>query len=506
MAVATFLSRILGLVRETVMAATFGASGITDAFTVAYRVPNMLRDLFAEGAFSSAFVPVFTEERLKSDQGARRLLWSLSILLFLVTGSLSILIAIFAPEVVDLVTNDKFTSDPARLQITIQLVRIMAPFLVLVSLAALFMGALNSLKVFFVPSLAPAFFNIMMIASMLILPSYLEERGFHSIFSLGIGVIAGGLAQLLVQIPLVFKNKYGPLGPIKLITEPTKKIANRVGIGTIGIAATQINILITTVLATGTQLGAVSWLTYGFRLFQFPVGILSVSIAGSNLVHFSDSWKRGEHEEAKNILKMSYYLSWLTITPAFCLLFPLADQTVHLIFERGAFTNSDTLYTGLALRAYLIGLPCYGLYKIFAPSFFTLDKPQVPVFISIVTIALNIVFCLAFVPKYGFQVLALGTSLSMILNSILQGFFLRKFIHLKLSFFFQARLLKVFASGAVCFILAWYGGQNFFVYQDSFLIKAMHYSGICLIGAIGYVLCLALLGELSSLKKALRMS
>ncbi|MCO4756233.1 MAG: murein biosynthesis integral membrane protein MurJ, partial [Bacteriovoracaceae bacterium] len=383
MAAATFSSRILGLVREQVMAAAFGASGITDAFAIAYRVPNMLRDLFAEGSFSSAFVPIFTEARIKDPLVARRLLWSLFILLGSITFVLSLGIFVFAEPIVLFVTNDKFSSDLERFNLTVGLVKMMSPFLVFISLAALFMGALNSLKIFFVPSLAPAFFNIVMITSILTLPKVLEGNGIHPVFCLGIGVVVGGFVQMIFQVPLIFKMAYGPQGPISLINDYTKRIIHRVGIGTIGIAATQINVLINTILATGTMIGAVSWLTYAFRLFQFPVGILSVSIAGSNLVHFSDAWKSNEKEKAVGYLSTSYFLSFLVISPAFALLYSMAEPTVHLVFERGAFDASDSTMTTMALRYYLYGLPFYGLYKIFAPTFFTLDRPKIPVFISV---------------------------------------------------------------------------------------------------------------------------
>jgi putative peptidoglycan lipid II flippase len=504
MAVATFLSRILGLVREQAMAAIFGASGLTDAFTVAYRVPNMLRDLFAEGAFSSAFVPIFTEQRLKDPLAARRLLWSLFILLGTTTGLISIIIIFLAPEIADFLTAEKFLGDFHRMTITVTMIKIMAPFLLFISLSALFMGALNSLKFFFVPSLAPAFFNVVMILSIWFLPDYLKKQNVHPIMSLACGVIVGGFVQMLVQIPLIFKVAYGPLGPIKLITESTTKIINRVGIGTIGIATNQINIIVTTILATGTVLGAVSWLTYAFRLFQFPVGILSVSIAGSNLVHFADKWKAGEYEEAKALLKSSYLLSFFTIVPACVLLYAMARESVHMVFERGAFSVEDTIMTTKALYFYLVGLPFYGVYKIFAPTFFTLDKPKVPVFISVASITLNIIFCVLMTPKYGFSILALGTSLSMIFNCSLQILFLKKYLELDMTFFIDKRLFKIILAGAFCLAVTKYMSQMFFHYDDNMVAKSLWF---CIIGFFGvgiYGLVLVVLGEKNALKKIFR--
>ena len=500
MAVATFSSRILGLVRELSMAAYFGASGMTDAFLVAYRIPNMLRDLFAEGAFSSAFVPVFTEVREKDPQEARRLLWSLFVLLGLITLIISIAIIIFAPELASLFAPS-FKQVPDKFQTTVILIRIMAPFLALISMAALFMGALNSLKVFFIPSFAPVFFNVVMIFSIIFVPPLLTTRGINAILALGLGVIVGGLAQVLFQVPMIFKKAYGPMGPITLFSQHTKKIINRIGIGTIGIAATQINLLVNTILASGTVVGAVSWLSYAFRLFQFPVGILSVSIANTNLVHFSEAWKRGERESAISFLKTSYTFSFLVIIPAMSLLLALSQETVHLILERGRFDAQDTAMTGLALRYYLLGLPFYGLYKIFAPTFFALDRPKIPVICSVFAIAFNVVFCILMTPKYGFSILAFGTSLSMLLNTVAQSILLKRTLSLSLSFFINLRIIKIVISGIICFVVVNFLREEFLLLTDSFGKKLSLFLLISFAGATIYGLILVVMGEWSNLKR-----
>lgn len=504
MAIATFSSRILGLVREQAIAAVFGASGVTDAFTIAYRIPNMLRDLFAEGAFSSAFVPTFTGVKIRNEKLAKGLLWSMVVLLTLITGVISLGIIVYAQEIVMALTNEVFNSDVERLNMTVGLVRIMAPFLVLISLAALFMGTLNTLKVFFVPSFAPALFNIAMIACIFILPDHLKVWGHHPVYSLGIGVILGGFIQMIVQVPLLLKKGYGPQGPFKLISSDSKTVLNRIGIGTIGIAATQINVIVTTILATGTVVGAVSWLTFAFRLFQFPVGILSVSIAGSNLVHFSEAWKNSDREKAIEYLSMSYFLSFLTIVPAMALLFALSKESVHLVFERGAFDGNDTSMTYMALKYYLIGLPSYGLYKIFAPTFFTLDRPKIPIKISVFSILCNIAFCVYFTPKYGFWVLALGTSLSMILNSTIQAICLKSLLEMSWSFFFKFRILKIIAAGVITYVATLQASEYLFNYSDPFYRKAFMF---CLSGALGalcYGVTLAIFGEWKELKKVIK--
>jgi putative peptidoglycan lipid II flippase len=441
MAIATFFSRILGLVREQVMAAYFGASGVTDAFLVAYRIPNLLRDLFAEGAFSSAFVPTFVEANQESQQQSRELMWSLFWLLFFITGAICIGIMIFAPELIS-VFAPAFTKDPEKFNITVNLTRIMAPFLTFISLAALFMGALNSLKVFFIPALAPASYNVMSILSMITLSGVLARNGHHPIYSLGIGAMLGGFMQAAVQLPLIWKKGFKPLWPKKFWTARSKKVVKLIGPGMIGFAAAQVNLLITTILATPI-VGATSWLNYSFRLFQLPVGILSVSIGNSNLVHFSEAWKKNDQDGAKASLQQSYYLSFLTVMPALVILYCLSDEIVNLIFERGRFSRESTLMTAEALRMYALGLPFYGLYKIWVPTFYALDRQKIPVMASLLSIAFNISFCLLLTPIFGFKILALGTTLSVLVNSGFQSLVLKKDLKLSWGFFFAPRIFKV---------------------------------------------------------------
>ena len=500
MAIATFCSRILGLVREQVMAAYFGASGVTDAFLVAYRIPNLLRDLFAEGAFSSAFVPTFVEANQESQHESRQLLWSLFWLLFFITGSICIGIMIFAPELISLFAP-AFTKYPEKFQITVNLTRIMAPFLTFVSLAALFMGALNSLKIFFIPALAPASYNVMSILCMLGLSGFIHKLGYHPIYSLGIGAMLGGFMQAAVQLPLIWRKGFRPLWPKKFWTTRSKKIVTLIGPGLIGFAAAQVNLLITTILATPI-VGATSWLNYSFRLFQLPVGILSVSIGNSNLVHFSEAWKKKDHSGAKASLQQSYYLSFLTVMPAMVILYCLSEEIVNIIFERGKFSRESTLMTAEALRMYALGLPFYGLYKIWVPTFYALDRQKIPVLASLFSIAFNIAFCLILTPVFGFKILALGTTLSVLVNSAIQSFILKKDLELSWRFFFSTRILKVVGATAGCAIIVETLLKTDF-FSQPFITKCLYLTmEISAIGAL-YISLLLLMGERSAVNALL---
>ena len=442
MAAATLTSRVLGLVREQAIAMMFGASFLTDAFWVAYRIPNMLRDLFAEGNFSSAFVPVLSEELSKSEEDGRNLFWSVFFLLLLITSIIAGCVLFFSDEIVRFIAPS-FYENPEQFLIASNLVKLMAFFLPCVSLAALAMGGLNSKKLFFLPAMAPASFNVVMIGAIFGLTVYLKTAGIETIYALGVGVLVGGATQFFVQLPSLLKNGYELKAKVSLFSPQVKRILHRLGIGTIGIAATQINLLINTFLATSAGVGAVSFLSFGMRLFQFPVGILGVSISGANLVYFSEKWKNGEEKQAKEILQSSYFLSLFVMLPAAVFLYFFAREIVFLVFERGSFDAAAGDNTSIALKCYLIGLPSYGLYKIFGPTFYAIDKEKLPIGISIFCIIVNVIFCLSLTPVYGFKILALGTSISMLLNSLMQMWFINREVNLGIGFFLSKKVSRL---------------------------------------------------------------
>ncbi|MBF0205642.1 MAG: murein biosynthesis integral membrane protein MurJ [Oligoflexia bacterium] len=494
MSAATFASRILGLVREQVMAMIFGASYLTDAFLVAYRIPNLLRDLLAEGAFSAAFVPIFTEVRKRQGEAAaKELLWSIAILLFLITGLVGLLIYIFSPALITFFAPS-FSSNAYKFNIAVILTRIMSGFLLCVSLAALFMGVLNSLKVFFVPALAPAGFNVVMVISCLLLPNVLERYGLAAIYALGIGVLLGGICQVGIQIPLLLKYQHGPFWPRQLLSPVALRVIRRLGPGLIGFAAGQINLLVTTILASGI-VGAVSWLNYAFRLFQFPVGIVGVSVANSHLVHFSDAVKGGEMQRAKELLSISYHLILSMLLPATTLLFFLAEEITNIVFQRGKYTAFDTLMTADVLRLYALGLPFYGIYKLMVPTFYALDKQKIPIIITVTTIAVNILFCLYFIDRVGFRVLAIGTTLTMLLNSLLLLSLVQEALNLELNFFYKLRILKFVVAAGISAIFVRLLSLKFFFFNEVLLIKVGKLLVLLLLGGVFYLILLLLFRE-----------
>lgn len=505
MSVATFSSRILGLVRELAMAAIFGASGWTDAFNVAYRIPNMLRDLFAEGSFSAAFVPIFSKCKNNPDteQTPRSLLWSSFLLVTLLTGIIVIGIEIFASDIVKLMTSAEFSANQDKFEITVQLVRIMAPFLTFVSWAAILMGALNTFKVFFIPAFAPVTFNVAMITAIVFGSKWFEAKGLSPVLALGWGVLIGGMFQFLFQLPSLMKHHLSPGGPIALWNKNSKDILHRLGVGSVGIATNQINIIVNTILATGTVVGAVSWLTYAFRLFQFPVGILSVSVSNSNLVHFSEAWKQDRKADAIDYFKTSVEFSLVLICLASMLLIVLSEPSVHLVFERGVFSAADTLQTQKVLKLYALGLPFYGLYKLLAPTFFAIDLPKLPVKVSMLSVSVNIIFCVLLTPKYGFMILPLGTTLSMFISTSTLFWLLKKQLKFSLVEVLLGALLKTAGAAILASFLVRYLRDHFFATTDTFITKAFTFVALCGAGTVTYLVLLFLFGERKFLKKIL---
>jgi len=454
MAVATLCSRVLGLVREQLIAATFGASGLTDAFYVAYRIPNLLRDLFAEGAFSSAFVPIFTESKIKenSKETFQAAFWTLLI----ITGFFSTLIFFASPALVEFVAPS-FKTDPEKYKLTILMVRIISPFLLCISLAALLMGVLNTYKVFFLPAITPAFLNICVICSILFLSSHLESIGYNSIISIAIGVLIGGILQFFIQLPSVIKKGYSFSFPKKLFTKNVKRILMKMGPGMLGFSVNQVNLLVNTILATSSGVvGALSFLNWGFRLFQFPNGVLSVSLGNSHLVHFSEKWKNNKKSDAIDLFQSTITLTLTLLIPITIVILVFPDWISSIVFERGQFSRSDTFNTAEVLFYYALSLPFYGLYKITVPLFYSIDKEKIPVLTSIISILVNIIFALSFINDLGFIVLAMSLSLATACNLCMQLVFLKKYLNLKTSFFLNLKYLRLIFSGFVSCLFALY--------------------------------------------------
>jgi len=429
---ATITSRILGVVREQVIAALFGAGAATDAYNVAFRIPNLLRDLFAEGAMSAAFVPTFTRHlTLSGKDSAWRLGNHVINALIVVTGVFVVLGIVFAEPLIVAFAADKYTASPTQLALTVQLARIMLPTLTLIALAAVCMGMLNSLHHYFVPALSPAMFNVMTIVCAYTVVRVMPAFGLHPIAGIAIGTLLGGVAQLALQWPTLRKEGFAYRAELDWRDESLRRMLTLMGPGAIGMAATQVNVFVNTVLATGTVEGAVSWLNYAFRLMYLPIGLFGVSIATATLPTVSRQSTEKDPAAVRETVTNGLSLMLMLNIPSMVGLIVLAQPIVRLIFERGRFTPADTLATAAALQFYAIGLVGYSIVRILSPVFYALGRNRTPVIVSVIAVLVNasLNYALVRVFGYSYRGLALGTSIAALVNGTALLLLLRAHLH-----------------------------------------------------------------------------
>jgi putative peptidoglycan lipid II flippase len=389
-------------------------------------VPNFVRDLFAEGAMSAAFVPTFTQRLAAgSRDSAWRLANSVVNALILVTGVLVIAAIVFADPLLRLVAEG-LTEIPGKFELTVKLTRIMVPFLTLVALAAAFMGMANALGHFFIPALSPAMFNVGTIVCAVALVPLAPMLGFEPIVAIAIGTIVGGIGQFVIQWPPLAREGYRYQPILDTRDEGLRRILVLMVPATIGLAATQINVFVNTMLATDQGTGAVSWLNYAFRLMYLPIGLFGVSIATAATPAISRLAHEQDHARMRSTIAHALGLMMMLNVPAMLGLIALAEPIIALIFEHGSFTAADTAATADALRWYAVGLVGYSVVRIVSPTFYALGRSRVPVAASVVSVLVNVALNLALVRVMGYRGLALGTSLAALVNAAAQLLLLRR--------------------------------------------------------------------------------
>lgn len=453
---ATMTSRILGLVREQVLAYWFGASDAMDAFLVAFRVPNLVRDLFAEGAMSAALVPTFSKTLATHGRDrAWRLGNSVMNALLVVTGVLVVLGVVFAPALVRWLAGD-FAAVPGKFELTVALTRIMTPFLVLVAVAAACMGMLNSLNVFFIPALSPAMFNVASIAIGVGLVPIAIARGVEPILAMAAGTLVGGLGQVLLQWPALRREGYRYAPRIDLADPGLRQVLVLMGPGTIGLAATQLNVFVNTVVATGEGTGAVSWLGYAFRLMYLPIGIFGVSIATATTPALSRLAATNEVATMRSTLASAVALMLTLNVPATLGLVVLATPIVRLIFERGSFTPADTAATAAAVQFYAVGLVGYSVVKILSPAFYALGRSRTPAAVGVAAVLLNAVLSVTTAHVFGYRGIALSASVAALFNAGTLLFLLRRSLNgLELGRVVSTLARTLLAGGAMAATAFW---------------------------------------------------
>ena len=436
-------SRILGLVRDQVLTFYFGASATPamDAYRVGFKIPNLFRDLFAEGAMSAAFVPTFTRHVAESGKdSAFRLGNNVINTLLVATGVVVVLGIVFAEPIVTALAGD-FDLIPGKLELTITLARIMLPTLVLVAVAAAVMGMLNSLRHFFIPALSPAMFNVVTIVGAFVFVPLAPRLGISQpIVIIAVATVLGGVAQLALQWPTLRRAGFRYTPTLDWKDPSLGRVLMLMGPGTIGLAATQLNLLVNMYLAARQEPGAVSWLDLAFRLMYLPIGLFGVSIATAVLPAVSRHVVAKDLPASRTTIADGLSLMLMMNVPAAVGLVVLAVPIVRVIFEHGEFLPRDTIATAAALQLYAIGLVGYSVVRIASPTFYALGKNRIPVIVSMCTVVVNATLNIVLVRVMGYAGLALGTSIAAIFN----GTVLLVLLHRNLGGLHERRILGSF--------------------------------------------------------------
>jgi len=411
----TLLSRILGFVRDFVIARAFGAGIATDAFFVAFRLPNLLRRLFAEGAFSQAFVPILSEyKNRRNPEDARALVDRVATLLGVAVAVVALLGIIFAPAVI-WVSAPGFADTPDRFALTVELTRITFPYIFFMALVALAGGILNSWSHFSVPAFTPVLLNLAFIVMALFVAPYFDPP----VLALGWAVFIGGLLQLAFQLPALKRIGMLPRFRFDASDPGVRRVLKLMGPATLGVSVAQISLLINTIFASFLPSGSVSWLYYADRLMEFPSGMLGVALGTILLPSLSRLHAEKKTEEFSALLDWGLRLALLLTLPAVVGIAVLAVPLVSTLFLHGAFTTVDVLHTRDALVAYAVGLTGIILVKILAPAFYSRQDIRTPVKIAIVTLIATQAMNLAFIGTLRHAGLALSIGLAASLNAFL---------------------------------------------------------------------------------------
>ena len=418
----TLLSRILGFVRDTIIARVFGAGMMTDAFFVAFKIPNLLRRLFAEGAFSQAFVPILAEYKVRHGHDATRALadqvgTALTLALIVVA-----LLGVVGAPWVAYVSAPGFRSEPDKFALTVTLLRIIFPYIVFISLVALAAGILNTWSRFSVPAFAPVLLNVSMIGAALWLAPHFDPP----VLALAWGVALGGVLQLAWMLPHLVRIRMLPR-PTRHFSDPgVRRVLRLMAPATLGVSVAQISLLINTIFASFLATGSVSWLYYADRLMEFPAGMLGVALGTILLPSLAKHYADDSPAEYSKLLDWGLRLTLLLALPAAAALAVLAVPLITTLFHYGAFTANDVAMTQRALIAYSLGLVGLILVKVLAPGFYARQNIRTPVKVAILTLVATQLMNLAFIFPLGHAGLALAIGLGACLNATLLLHLLKK--------------------------------------------------------------------------------
>lgn len=492
----TMLSRILGLVRDMVLLSVFGAGGLMDAFVMAFKIPNFLRRLFAEGAFSQAFVPVLSEYKEKYNLTAVQILISRTAgVLSLILLALTIIVIILAPQVMGLFGGG-FADEPEKFATAVDLLRLTFPYLLFISMTAFAGSVLQSYGKFAAPAFAPVLLNLCMIAAALVVAPNMPKP----IMALGYAVAVAGFLQFCVQLPQLYQQKLLVAPKVDFKHEGVKRILSLMLPAIFGVSVTQINLLINARFASEMIDGSVSWMYAAERLSELPLGLIGIAIGTVILPSLSVSETQKDEQSFIKTLDWAARLIFLVGLPAMCAMFVLADVFIQALFMSGEFTLNDANMAGFALRCLSGGILGFMLIKIFAPAFFARQDTKTPVKIGIISVIANIVFSIAFVALFYYVLdlplhggLALATSGASFVNAGLLYYLLHKRGIFRFGKHWR-KLFSQFTIAAACMVMALYFVLPYFPTESTQWVRMLTVIAICGLGAAVYGLILLATG------------
>jgi putative peptidoglycan lipid II flippase len=445
---ATMLSRIFGFLRDMVVAAFFGAGLTTDAFFVAFRIPNLLRRLLGEGSLTVSFVPVFTEYlNRKTKEEAMELANITFTILSIILVLVSLAGVIFSPLIVTMMAPG-FTRVPAQYELTVFLNRLMFPYIFFISLVALCMGILNSLRHFAAPALSPVILNVSMILATLTLRDFFQEP----IVALAIGVMIGGVLQLAMQWPFMVRMGVR-LKPDFHFNHPgVKRIGFLMMPAAFGAAIYQINVFVGTILASLLPSGSVSYLYYADRIVELPLGVFAIAVGTATLPSFSDQISRGNFEEFKKTLAFSVRLILFITIPSMIALIALREPIISVLFQRGNFNITSTVLTAQALFYYAVGLWAFSIIRVIISAFYSLQDTKNPMKAAIVALVVNVLFSLILMFPLKHGGLALATSIASAMNVVMLMVILKRKIGAYLGRDFYRAVFRMILASAIMWL------------------------------------------------------
>ena len=487
----TFISRILGFLRDIMIARIFGAGMATDAFFVAFRIPNLLRRLFAEGAFSQAFVPILAEyKNTRTAEETRGLIdhitMLLGITLFIVT-----VVGIVAAPLIIYASAPGFSADPEKFNLTVALLQITFPYILFISLVALAGSILNTYGRFNVPAITPALLNLSFIGCALWLTPLLDPP----VLALAWAVFIGGALQLAFQLPFLLRLKLLPRIRLRNPDAGAWRVIKLMGPAVFGVSVSQISLLINTIFASLLATGSVSWLYYADRLMEFPAGLLGVALGTILLPSLSRHYSSNSSEEYSRLLDWGLRMTMLLTLPAALALALLATPLITTLFHHGAFTDHDVWMTREALIAYSVGLLGLILVKVLAPGFYARQNIKTPVKIAVITLIATQLMNLAFIIPFKHAGLALAIGLGACLNAGLLYYKLRSHEIYQPQPGWLIFFLKILVALTIMGTVLWFSaGSDASWLTDSTMARAGRLSWIIIAGAFSYFAALWLLG------------